>query len=383
VRSSATRIFAYEDLMTALEQHEMLHRADEALPSSDEMAERRRAGRGLARPELAVLLAYAKRLLTGALLESDLPGEPAFDNDVRTYFPRAVVERFGHLVAEHPLRRELIATLAANDVVDALGPTFVSGLSGELGAEPAEVVRAFRIAREVTGATQRWLEIEGQVQALDADTAWRLLDGVDDLVAGVARWYLLHAAGADVEATVEEVGDAFVTLGEAMPALRSEAWREQHEAVAEQLVRAGVPEAMARRHAFQRALRHAPDIVTVARATGRDAVDVARAFFDLGERLGLEWLEQEVLELPAGTRVQRWAQQALLDDVLDARRVLSEKALEEAPDAEPAAAVEAFLDQRDAPQRRLSAVARALRVEGDGDLAGLTLAIRHLRGLAG
>jgi glutamate dehydrogenase len=28
-------------------------------------------------------------------------------------------------------------------------------------------------------------------------------------------------------------------------------------------------------------------------------------------------------------------------------------------------------------------VARALRLEGDGDLAGLTLAIRHLRGLAG
>jgi glutamate dehydrogenase len=97
----------------------------------------------------------------------------------------------------------------------------------------------------------------------------------------------------------------------------------------------------------------------------------------------LEWLEQEVLALPAGTRVQRWAQQALLDDVLDARRVLSQKALEESPDADPADAVAAFLDAREAPRRRLTAVARALRTEGDGDLAGLTLAIRHLRGLAG
>jgi glutamate dehydrogenase len=110
---------------------------------------------------------------------------------------------------------------------------------------------------------------------------------------------------------------------------------------------------------------------------------VAAAFFDLGERLGLEWLEQEVLQLPAGTRVQRWAQQALLDDVLEARRALAQKALEEAPDAEPAAAVEAFLEQREAPLRRLSAVSRALHLEGDGDLAGLTLAIRHLRGLVG
>jgi glutamate dehydrogenase len=384
VRSSAARVFAYEDLMGALETARILRRRDEALPGSDEMAERRRAGRGLVRPELAVLVAYAKRLLTDALLNSDLPDEPAFDHDLRTYFPRPVVERFGHLLPEHPLRRELIATLAANDVVNALGPTFASGLSGELGAEPAEVVRSFRIAREVTSATPRWLEIEGLVTRLDADTAWRLLDGVDDLVAGVARWYLLHAPSADVEETVAAAGDAFVTLAEAMPGLRSDAWREEHEAVAAELVDVGVPEEVARRHAFQRALRHAPDIIAVAHATERDVVSVAATFFDLGERLGLEWLELEVLDLPAATRVQRWAQQALLDDVLDARRVLSEQALREAPDgAEPAAAVEAFLEAREAPRRRLVAVARALRAEGDGDLAGLTLAIRHLRGLAG
>jgi len=386
VRSSAARVFAYEDLMGALEGAKILRRRDEALPTSDDMAERRRSGRGLVRPELAVLVAYAKRLLTDALLESDLPDEPAFEHDVRSYFPRPVVTRFGHLIAEHPLRRELIATLAANDVVDALGPTFVSGLSGELGAEPAEAVRAFRIAREVTGATQRWLEIEGQVATLDADAAWRLLDGVDDLVAGVARWYLLHTGPhppADVEATVAAAGDAFERLAEAMPGLRSDAWREEHEALAAELVDAGVPDDMAHRHAFQRALRHAPDIIAVAQGGGRAVVDVARAFFDLGERLGLEWLEQQVLALPAATRVQRWAQQALLDDVLDARRVLAEKALEESPDAAPADAVDAFLEARAAPRRRLSSVARALRAEGEGELAGLTLAIRHLRGLAG
>jgi glutamate dehydrogenase len=383
VRSSAARVFAYEDLMGALEGARILRRRDEALPTSDDMAERRRSGRGLVRPELAVLVAYAKRLLTDALLDSDLPDEPAFEHELRSYFPHPVVARFGHLIAEHPLRRELVATLAANDVVDALGPTFVSGLSSELGAEPAEVVRAFRIAREVTGATRRWLEIEGHVQTLDHDAAWLLLNGVDDLVAGVARWYLQHAAGADVEATVAAGSEAFVALAERMPTLRSVAWREEHETIAVELIDAGVPEGLARTHAYQRALRHAPDIIAVAQATSIDVVAVARTFFDLGERLGLEWLEHEMLRLPAATRVQRWAQQALLDDVLDARRVLSQKALEESPGASPGEAVEAFLDKREAARRRLTAVARALRVEGDRDLAGLTLAVRHLRGLAG
>ncbi|HMJ36067.1 MAG TPA: NAD-glutamate dehydrogenase domain-containing protein [Baekduia sp.] len=384
VRSSAARVFAYEDLMAALEGAAILHRSDEALPPSDEMAERRRTGEGLVRPELAVLVAYAKRMLTDELLESGLPDDPAFERDLRTYFPRAVVQRFGDLIAEHPLRRELVATLAANDVVDALGPTFVSGLQGELGAAPAEVVRAFRIAREVTGATARWLEIEGHMATLHHEAAWRLLDGVDELVSGVARWYLLHAPNADLDEMIDVGGAAFVTLADAMPDLRSDEWREEHEAVAAELTRAGVPEALARTHAYQRALLHAPDIIAVAHATGGDVVAVARTFFELGERLGLEWLEQEVLALPAGTRVQRWAQQALLDDVLDARRVLSQRALEEAgTGADPSAAVDAFLDQREAERRRLTTVARALRLEGDGGLAGLTLAVRHLRGLAG
>ncbi|HEV7753256.1 MAG TPA: hypothetical protein VGO71_17035, partial [Baekduia sp.] len=245
-------------------------------------------------------------------------------------------------------------------------------------------VRAFRIAREVTGATQRWLEIEGHAATLDHETAWRLLDGVDELVAGVARWYLLHEPNADIDAMIAAGSEAFVTLADAMPRLRSEQWREEHEALVAELVESGVPESVARRHAYQPALLHAADIIAVATSTGADVVAVARTFFDLGERLGLEWLEQEVLALPAATRVQRWAQQALLDDVLDARRVLSQKALEEAgPGADPAAAVEAFLDEREAPRRRLTTVARALRAEGDAGLAGLTLAVRHLRGLAG
>ncbi len=78
----------------------------------------------------------------------------------RGYFPSAIVARFGHLLGEHRLRRELTATLIANEVVDALGPSFVSRLSTELGATPAEVVRAYRVARDTTGAVGRFAAID-------------------------------------------------------------------------------------------------------------------------------------------------------------------------------------------------------------------------------
>jgi glutamate dehydrogenase len=127
---------------------------------------------------------------------------------------------------------------------------------------------------------------------------------------------------------------------------------------------------------------HAPDAVAVADETGRDVLDAARALFEIGEGLRLEWLEREIEGLPSATRLQRWAEQAVLDDVLEARRVLALQALQESPDASAEDAVAAFLQSREDPRRRLAAFTRALALEGSTDLAGLSLAVRHLRELA-
>ena len=53
-----------------------------------------------------------------------------------------------------------MATIVSNDVVNAMGSTFVSQRQSELGAAPEEVVRAYRIAREVTGAYERWERVD-------------------------------------------------------------------------------------------------------------------------------------------------------------------------------------------------------------------------------
>ena len=95
VERSASRLFAYEDLMIQLEELKLLDRASEDLPTSEEIGERRRAGRGMERPELATLLTYAKQLLARTLENSDFVEEPWLERDLRGYFPPAVVKRFG------------------------------------------------------------------------------------------------------------------------------------------------------------------------------------------------------------------------------------------------------------------------------------------------
>jgi glutamate dehydrogenase len=379
VRGSAGRMFAYEDLMAALEAEGLLQREVEFLPTSEEMADRRRSGRGLERPELAVLLAYAKRSLTGALLESSLPDDRYLEDDLRGYFPPAVVERLGDLLGEHPLRRELVATIVSNHVVNALGTTFVSRLVAEQGAEPAEVVRAYRIARDVTGAEERWAAVE-RLSGVDRQAQWTLLDGVDALVESAARWYLENAPGADLGTAIATGREGFGRLTALLPKL--DARREALAGEAAELVEQGVPEALAHAHAYLPGLAYAPDVIAAAQTVGRTVEDAGMTFVLLEDRLQIGWIEEQLNELPVSTRMQRWALQALRDDLWSARRELACGALREAPGASVEDAVEAFVAAHPDAMARLAGLARTMAGEGGADLAGLTLAVRQLRALA-
>jgi glutamate dehydrogenase len=345
------------------------------------MAERRGRGEGLTRPEIALLVAYSKRSIQRDLLASDLPDSQYLEQDLERYFPPKIVDRFRDLLPEHPLRRELIATIVSNDVVNSQGVTFVSRLVAETGATAAEVVRAFRIARDVVEAVPRWDAVEALDGKIDPGLQNQLMTGVDWLVETTARWYLVRAPGLRLAEAVDQARAAFRELSAVIEQIGPEAWREQRERDAEALIAAGIPEEIARRHAFQDELVHGPDIITVARATGRPVLEVARGFFLLGERLDIDWLEQRLAEQPAKTRWQRWAVQSMEDDLFTIRRQIIENVLELAGGRPIDEAVDAYLGDLRAPFGRLQRFMRSLAMEGVTDLSQLTVALRQLRAL--
>ena len=372
---------ACEDLMLQLEAEGELERAVEFLPTSDEMAERRGRGEGLTRPELALLVAYSKRSIQRDLLDSELPDARYLERDLERYFPPKIVDRFGELLPEHPLRRELIATIVSNDVVNSQGVTFVSRLVAETGATPAEVVRAFRIARDVVEALPRWDAVQALDGKIDTGVQNELMTGVDWLVETTARWYLVRAPGLRLAEAVDQARAAFHELASVIEQIGPDAWREQRDREAQRLIGEGVPEELARRHAFQDELVHGPDIISVAHATGRPVLEVARGFFLLGERLAIDWLEQRLGEQPAKTRWQRWALQSMEDDLFTIRRQVIETVLEHAGGRPIDEAVDAFLEDRGAAYGRVKRFMRSLAMEGVSDLAQLTVALRQLRSL--
>ena len=163
-------------LLRRLEQVVGLDREIEFLPSEKTIAARRNDRRGLVSPELATLMAYGKIFLYTQLVDSDLPDDPYLVHDLERYFPAPLPERFAEHIGHHRLRRELIATIVANQLVDRAGMTFAFRLAEETGAEAPQLARAYAVAREVFEMRSFWAGGRGAGQpdrgrhpAVDAD----------------------------------------------------------------------------------------------------------------------------------------------------------------------------------------------------------------------
>ncbi len=377
--TSARRGESYEDLMAQLEREGLLDRAVEDLPSTDVMGERARNGEGLVRPELSVLLAYAKRSLKEAIRASTLPDDPYLDRDLRTYFPTTIVERFGKLTGDHPLRRDLVSTIVANDIVNALGITWAARLSLETGAESAQVARAFWIARDLVGALDRWAAVEALDGKIDSALQNELMVGVDALVEDIARWYLLNEPTASIGETIEAGASLFSELSSTFERCGSKAWRSERLAASRVLEERGVPAEIARRHVFQVELVHGPNVMAVARAAVRPLEDVASAFVLAGEPLRLDWLERRLTEAPEESRWQRWGGQAIRDDLLGLRRDAAVKILAREDAATVEGQLERFLEEQAGALGQLDRLISTLAAQEETSLAALTIAVRQAR----
>ncbi len=379
---SVDKMEAYEELIADLERDGVLDRTLDVLPSSEEMAERARTGVGLTRPELAVLLVDAKRALDSALLESELPEQDSLLADLGNYFPPEVAERFASLLPVYPLRRELVSTILANDVVNSQGVTFVGRVSAQTGAAAPAVVRAYRIARDVSGAGEHRAAIERLFGVIDQERWIALMDEADRIVSALTRWYLSHEDDRPLDEMIgryaDEVEQGLVHALELGPS----EWVEERTAAIAEMTMDGIPEGIAARHALSTVLLHGPDVVDVAGATGRPSADVLAAFLHAGRAVYLDRLDETASTLEPDTPWQRWALQTVEDELVSVRRRLVERMLEAAPSLPPEEAVARYLLSRSRSVARLVRFMRSFESAPLDDVAPLMVAVRQVRALA-
>ncbi len=368
-------------LIRHLERVAGLNRELEGLPSPSTIAARKKDGRGLTSPELGALRAHVKIHLYATLLDSDLPEDPYLSHDLERYFPSPLPERYRAQMQHHRLRREIIATQVANEMVERGGSTFVFRVGEETGAAPAILARGFAVAREVYGMGELWEWVEALDNQIGADTQLAMLVEARRLLERAARWLARsNPTQIDIAALVERYEPGARMLWAAMPEILDDAERSEFERRADALLEAGVPERMARRVAAMPWALPALDIVDVAAATGREPEVVMRALFLITSRLRLGWVRERILELPRDNRWQALSRASLRDDLAGLVRVLTREVLQ-AQGADAELAVEVWEEAHHEAVERCLEILSDIEASRTYDTTTLPVALRELRNL--
>jgi glutamate dehydrogenase len=312
---SVERIDETARLITNLERTGLLDRSIEYLPEDSEIEERRTRKLGFTRPELAVVLSYAKIDLYNGLIASEQGLEDFLEADPPRYFPAVLRRRFGDLLPTHRLSRQILATLIANNIVNRMGPSFVKRVQVETNANVVTIARAYTIARQIVKAANLLETIESLDYEIPAKAQMSMMFEVSRTLRHVCYW-LIDRFGDDLEIApaVERFQDRMTCVYTRTGAIISTAARERHQNAADAYLAMGVPEKLAHRMSSLLLTRAALDIADLAATYNQDVLAAARVYSTFNERLGLYWLHTSVEDLRVQGRWQAIARSNLREE---------------------------------------------------------------------
>lgn len=383
-RRARERISEYKRLMADLESRGKLDRAIEFLPTEEQLAERIAANQGLTRAELSVLISYSKIDLKEALLQSLVPDDDYLTRDMETAFPPSLVNKFAEAMRRHRLKREIVSTQIANDLVNNMGITFVQRLKESTGMSPANVAGAYVIVRDIFHLPHWFRQIEALDYLVPAEVQLTLMDELMRLGRRATRWFLRSRrneqdAGRDVAHFGPKIAALGLKLDELLEGPTRERWMTRYQG----FVEAGVPELLARMVAGTTHLYTLLPIIEASDVTGQDPAEVAKAFFAVGSALDLTWYLQEISNLPVENNWQALAREAFRDDIDLQQRAITISVLQmvDAP-ADMDARVALWLAQHAVMVERWRAMLDELRAATGTDYAMYAVANRELVDLA-
>jgi glutamate dehydrogenase len=380
-RMSVSRLGSKQHFIRTLEAQGLLDRQLEYLPSDAEFSERKARGLGLTRPELSILLSYAKIVIFQQLLASDVPEDSYLSAELSRYFPQPLREKYGEHMQRHRLRREIIATVVTNSMVNRMGATFLLRMQEDTGRTQGEVAKAFTITRETLDSRELW----AQIDALDGKVAESVqieaLQAIWSLQRSFTRW-LLSRPGAipDIATAVARYHDGFkdIRAGEGiLPASQ----RPAYEASLRDWREKGVPSELAGQLGALPYLEASCDIIELARERKLKPVEVAKVYFRLGDALSLPWLAAQIDALTVDGRWHAVARGVLRDELAAQQRTLVGHVLA-MPGTGADAKVQNWIERDDASLRFTLSMLNELAAQKTLDYPTASVAVQRLSQLA-
>jgi len=381
---AARRMGEYIGLIDQLESSGRLDRELEFLPSDDQLLERRSQGRGLTRPELSVLISYSKGILKEELTSAGILDDSYLAKAVEGAFPPRLLDEYSEEVYGHDLRREILATQIANDLINRVGVGFIGRLASSTGSAVPEIAAAYVTVRDIFGLTEQWRAVEALDHVVESEVQTAIMSELVRLARRACRWLLRNRRHAlDPTQAIAEFKPGVAELESALPGLLAGAAAEQVRGRYQQLVDRNVGGELAQFVAGSRHLYTALGIIEAARDMDAAAMEVAELFFRLGEKLELDWFSSLITDIKVENEWQALARDTYLEDLEWQQRSLAVGALKhicERRDAE--LCIQRWMARERALIDRWQAMLTQLHATPTPDFAMFAVANRELLDLA-
>ena len=375
-----------DDFMKDLEREKGLDRIIEGLPDEEKIEARLRAGKGLTRPELCVLISYAKIAFTQDLLASDIPESSDMEDWIINYFPVDLQKTYIKEIKRHRLAREIVATSMANSLVNRMGPTFLKATMNKTGASAADVAKAYIIVRDAYNLRALWDQIEALDNKVPAEVQLRAMREIAMLSEHAVTWFLTRLGhDLDIGREIEDFGGGIEKLGGNLDKLLP---ADLKDSVNMRIIageRDGLPKKLAQQIALMPVLSSACDITRIALEQGSDLLDTARTYFEVGEEFHMDWLRQQARYLPVDDHWQSEATRGLVDQLYSCQAALTVRILSDTKgkSQKDKTLAQTWLDKHSHKVSQLSPLFTDLRRAGTIELSMLVIAEQRLHSLAG
>ncbi|MCL7972798.1 MAG: NAD-glutamate dehydrogenase [marine benthic group bacterium] len=373
---------AFGEALVSLERAGLLDRGLENLPSSEALSERLEQGTTyLTRPELSVLLAYAKMQMKRCLADSDLLDDPALLDLVHDYFATDVVEKVGNgPIEDHRLRSNIAATELTNRLVDTMGAAGLIQIMGETHRNGAEVAKAWYVAYRVSAASELFAGLHGLDHEVSAGVQAQWLLAATESLARSARWIL---ANADLHRSVSELVSWY---GEPVAALRADLGELLPEPKRTQVgdrLTLRMADGMNRGLAWSLVCLEFLDgllpVAGLSRETAIGAREVGDLYFGIASDIDFPWLQDRLSDLPDADLWEQRAARRLAIDLESARRSIVRRLIQEGgPQGYDDATMASFRQRCTEGLTRIHGLVDELKASEELGLAALMVAVQAI-----
>ena len=294
-QNAAVNMHQHARFMRHLEREGVFSRRLENLPNDEQIVERIAQNKGLTRPELSILLSYSKLTYKKALLDSSALAEDCYNQLLLDYFPVQVRENYAPEILQHPLRKEIIATLLSNMITNNIGIGFGYRIREETGASIENIAKAYVVCVEIFDLNDTWRSLEKLDNVVPEQYRYECFQAVSGLLERSISWLLRNkSANFDVSLLIERYKTDIKILRQVISSSMIGQSKKNYAATRKRFIKYKLPSELAQELTDKTTLASAFDIIEIKSKLLSNTEYTAKLFYAVSERLQLHWIRSAI-----------------------------------------------------------------------------------------